>query len=500
MGDEQESDVAVASLLSISRGASMHLVGKVLVNVLQFVLTVVLTRALGSSLYGVYAYANTLVKITIVFTNLGTDNSLLKYVPQYEDDQRKQRLMVGLAYATSFVASFVVAGGMFLLAPTVARLTLGEPLLADVLRLFALMLVFDTMLRVFNSTFRSLELLEYQVVVKQIAKPAVRLVAALGVLSVGAGFYGVMASLVAASLLVLGLAVAIFLTRIDLRPSLDPRGASRREVVEYYDFSIPLMLKDAGSILRSRVDILMVGFFLSSTAVGIYNVSMLVARMTGLALSAFNQLFPPVASRLYSNGDVGELNDIYGIVTRWAITLMLFPGAVGIVYRRELLALFGEEFTTGTAVLVIFVIGRVFSNGTGPSGYLLMVSEHQYVLLTNQWTFGVLNAVANYFFIVEFGLIGAALATTIVNAMNNVARLVEIWYFEGLFPYTVAYLKPVAATAGAAAVMHGVGLYASGLALIVTGGVVGLVAYVSVLAALGFEPEDREFLGEVVPA
>lgn len=478
----------------------MHLVGKIVVDVLEFLLNLVLTRTLGSSLYGVYAYGHTFVRIAIVFTNLGTDNSLLKYVPEYEDDERKRRLIVGLAYGTSFVASFVVATLLFLFAPVVTRYTLGEPLFTDVLGLFAVMLVFDTMVRVLNSTFRSLELLEYQVLVKQVARPSFRLVAVLLALAVGLEFYGVMASLVAASLLVLGVAVAIYLSRIPLRPSLDPRAASRSEVAEYYDFSIPLMLKDAGAILRSRVDIVMVGIFLSSTAVGIYNVCLLLSGMIGLALSAFNQLFPPVASRLYSNGDVRELDEIFGIVTRWTVTVVLFLGIGAVVYRVELLALFGEEFTAGSAVLVVFVIGRVFSNGTGPSGYLLMVSEHQYVLLANQWTFGLLNVVANYVFILEFGLIGAALATTVVNATNNVARLLEIWYLEGLFPYSPAYLKPVVAGGAAAVVMYGVGPYASGPALIVAGGALGLVSYVGLLVLLGIEPEDRAFLRDVVPA
>lgn len=495
------NDVTLASLRSVSRGASMHLVGKVVLDCLEFLLNVVLTRALGSRLYGVYAYGHTFVQIATVFTNLGTNNSLLKYVPQYEDDPRKQRLMVGLAYVTSFVASFVVAAVMYLSAPVVNQYTLGEPLFADVLRLFAAMLVFDTMRRVLNSTFRSLERLEYQVLVDQLARPAARLGAVGLALAVGLEFYGVMASLVAASLLALGLAAAIFLSRVELRPTLDPRTASREEVVEYYNFSVPLMLKDAGSILRSRVDVLMVGYFLSSTAVGIYNVCLLVSGMIGLALSAFNQLFPPVASRLYANGDVRELNELFGIVTRWTVTIMLFLGAGAVVYRAELLALFGEEFATGAAalVLVVFVVGRVFSNGTGPSGYLLMVTGHQYVLLANQWVFGVANVVANYYFILEFGLVGAALATTIVNALNNVARLLEIWYLEGLFPYSSAYLKPVVAVGGAGAVMYGVGLYVSGPALLVAGGAAGLAVYLAGLYLLGIEAEDRAFLRDVLP-
>lgn len=498
MGNEQESSVRVVSLQSITRGASLFVVGKILLDVLKFLLNAALTRALASSLYGVFAYANTLLVIALVFTNLGSDNSLVKYVPQYEDDERKQRLMVGLAYLTSFVASFVVAGALFLLAPLITQFTLEEPLLTDVLRLFSVLLIFDTLVKVLTSTFRSLERLEYQVLVRQIARPTARLIAVVAALAVGLSFYGVMASLVVASVVTFLLALGIFLSRIRIRPALRPALGSRSDVLEYYNFSIPLLLKDTGAILRRRIDVLMVGFFLSSTAVGIYNVSLLVAGLLGIPLAAFNQLFPPVASRLYANGDLEDLDTLYGIVTRWVFTMTLFLAITVALYRTEILSLFGPEFVAGAAVLVFFVLARVLSNGVGPAGYLLMVSEHQYVLLGNQWVFGVLNVAANYVFIMEFGLVGAAVATATVNGVNNVARLLEIWYLEGLFPYSRSFLKPIFAGVGAGGAMYGVSLYASGFAAVVGGCVVGVVSYAGLLAALGVEQEDKEFLREAV--
>lgn len=496
---EDEENVELTSLQSISRGASIFVVGRVLRDALQFLFTAVLTRGLGSNLYGVFAYANTFVTIALVFTNLGSDKALLKYIPEYEDEGPKRRVMVGLAYLTSFVASFVVAAALFVLAPLITRYTIGDPMLTDVLRLFSLLLVFDTMVKVLNSTFRSLELLEYQVLVAQIVKPTVRLLAAAIALALGASFYGVMVSLVVAGGVVVGVALVLFLTRISLRPSVRPSQATRADASEYYNFSIPLLLKDAGAIFRSRIDVLMVGFFLSSTAVGVYDVSVLIAGLLSLPLAAINQLFPPVAARLYTNGDLKELNEVFSIVTRWILTASLIVAVPALLYRTEILALFGEEFTMGAGVLVFFVVGRILSNAVGPSGYLLMVSEHQYVLLVNQWTFGVLNVIINYIFILEFGLIGAAFATAAVNGTVNIVKLVEIWYLEGMYPYSRAFFKPFAAAGGAAAVMYGVSLYASGAALLAIGTGLGLLSYGGVLWLLGIEQKDREFFRSVVP-
>ena len=498
MSDDSGAAIELTSLQSISRGASLFIVGKVILDVLEFVLNLVLTRTLGSSLYGVFAYANTLVMIALVFTSLGSDNALLKYVPQYEDDEPKQRLFVGLAYATSVIASVVVAAGLFAFASPISRYTLNEPLLVDVLRLFAVLLIFDTLVKILNTTFRSLEVLEYQVLIENLAKPTCRLVAVGVALIAGLPFFGVMASLVVASALVFVFAVYLFLTRVSLRPSIRSPAPTRRELVEYYNFSVPLMVKDAGGILRRRVDVLMVGFFLSSTAVGIYNVTLLIAGMLSLPLAAINQLFPPVAARLYSNGDLPELNAVFSIVTRWAFTVSLFLGLVAIVYRTELLALFGSEFTAGASVLVFFVFSGVIGTATGPSGYVLMISEHQYVLLANQWVFGVLNVFLNYWFILEFGLIGAAFATATVGILVNVARVLEIWYLEGLYPYTWNFVKPLAAGAVSAVVMYAVSYLASGLTSVASGFLLGLGGYVVVLVLLGIDRQDRAFFSTTI--
>ena len=497
--DSQVSkDLELSSLRIITRGASLFVVGKIVLNVLEFLLNLVLTRTLGASLYGVYAYTTTVIAASMVFTNLGSENSILKYLPQYEDNPRKQNFILGLAFLTSLAGSLIVAFLLYQLAPFITGLTLDEPLLTDVLRLFAVLLVFDTLAKVVNSTFRALELLEFQILVHNIVRPTLRLIGVGAALLVGLSFIGIMASFVVASTLVFLFAVSILISRVPVKPSVRTSDSPLSDAKHYYNFSLPLTIKDTGALLRNRVDILMVGLFLSSVAVGIYNIAVLIAGLLIIPLVAFNQLFPPVASRLYTNDRMNELNSIYGIVTRWTFTISLLMAVGTIVYRKEILALFGDEFVAGSTVLVLFVAGQLVNNAVGPSAYVLMMTEHQYVLLINQWVFGVLNVVLNYFFILEFGLIGAALATASVIGVLNVVRLIEVWYFERLFPYSLEYFKPLLAGCGAALTMYGVSFYFSGVPLIFVGGGLGVITHLTILLSLGLEDDDKEFFKTIV--
>jgi O-antigen/teichoic acid export membrane protein len=69
------------SLSSISAGAGLFLIGKVFSRGVDLVTNIVLTRFLGTSLYGIYAYLNVIFSLFTVITKLGGNNSLLRFLP-----------------------------------------------------------------------------------------------------------------------------------------------------------------------------------------------------------------------------------------------------------------------------------------------------------------------------------------------------------------------------------------------------------------------------------
>ncbi len=491
MSENGEGRSRLASLASISRGASLYTVGKVVSDAGEFLLHLLVSRGLGAASYGLFAYGKTLAFTALLLTNLGSDTSILRYLPQYENQPIKRRFFLGLAWVTSAVGGAVVAGALFVFAPSISSLTLDEPLFVDVLRLFALILFVDTLANLIYATFRAVELIEYEILGKRVFKPLLRVVGVVGVLLVGGGLFGVVAAMVAASLLTLVITASLFYWRLDIRPTLRSEAATRESVRSYYSYSLPLTAKEAGTVMQSRVDVLMVGFFLSSTAVGIYNVSVLVASLLYVPLLACNQLFPPVASRLYSQGKRGELGEIYTVVTRWIVTASLLLGLVAVVFRTQILGLFGPEFTAGSLVLVVFVVSQLLNAATGPSDYLLMMTDHQYVVMANEWVFGIANVLLNIVFIQAFGLIGAALASAGVLAVRNLAKVSEVWYFERFHPYSWAFRKPIAAGVVAAPGMLAVEAALAGLLALVVGTAVGVGCYGISLWLLGIEPVDR---------
>lgn len=486
-----------SSLASITRGASMFFFGRLLSHGLKFGLSILLTRTLGASLYGIYAFATTILSFAIILARMGSGKSLLKFIPSYEDQPSHRNRLVGLAYLTALLGSTFIGGVLYISAPKISSVTLDTPLLVETLRILSLALPFNTIIKLTNAVFRGSEVLEYQVLIEDIVYPVVQICVVGAAFLLGYSLLGVVSALALSAVLVCLVTVSLLLSETAVTPSVQVRP-SRSDLGEFYNFSLPLAFKDLGSLLYNRVDILMVGFFLVDSSVGIYRVSVLLASLVVLPLTALNQLFPAIASRLYSDGQVGELNSINETVTRWSLTAAIPPALVSGIYSSELLRIFGPEFTAGYVVLILFVFGQLVDSAAGPAGYLLMMTDNQYLSLINQWVLGILNVVFNYFFIIEFGLVGAALATASILILLNVTRVVEVWYMEGLLPYSTKFWKALLAGVTAGVLMVGVARVLTGYTLLVAGSTVGVLSYVSLLLVFGIEQQDKEFFAEVL--
>ena len=485
-----------AALRSVARGAGAQVLSLGVVRVLGFVTTFLLTHSLGANLYGIYSFGKTLSAIAAKITNLGTDQSIVRFIPHYEDDRTAQNRAIGLATLTSFIGSLVVGTILYFAAPLITRYTLQQPLLVPVLRLFAFTLTFTTLVGCISNVFRALELPGYQVISGNVARQVFRLLAVGTVVAIGATLVGILVAAIVAWVLAFLFAVWLFVTRTDFSPSLE---GSRPSLFRFYNYSVPLTMSDVGSLIQNQIDTLMVGVFLAGRAVGIYNLSTVLSQVLQIPSIAINTIYPSIASRMYSNEEREDLERLYKQVTRWGFTIAVLPAVGLLVYSREVLSIFGSGFGGGAGVLSLFIVAQVASTLSGPAGYTLIMTDHQYFTMVDRWGAGITNAVLNYFFITQFGLVGAAAATAIVMTVVSFVRMVALWYLEGLFPISLTFLKPVTAGLACGVVLVGWGMVSplTGFGLLVVGAIAGTVAFALVLLALGIEPEDREFLSDV---
>ncbi|PSQ42895.1 succinoglycan biosynthesis protein exop, partial [Halobacteriales archaeon SW_7_68_16] len=434
-----------------------------------------LTAALGIVAYGVYAFAWQSINIVLRFAPLGTFPTIVKYVSAY-DERGRREVVVGLAYLTTIVSSVVLAAGIGLGVDRINAATVDHPAFPAAFWALVLSIPAFALSRAAVFVIRGTERANEQVTINRIARPAVRLVAIVIAVAAGHSVVGV-AGAIAVSTVAFAVVVVPYATHLTgLRPRL---AGARAEARTFYDHALPNALTGVSALLRTRIDILLVGLFLpaAAAATGIYKIVLVLVNVAVIPLVAFNQLMPPVASRLHDDDATATLNVVYTTITRLIVTTTVPIVAVQLAYGPELLALFGSEFVRGYPVLAVFLAGRLVGNAVGATGWLLMMTEHQYARLALDWVLAVVNVGLSFVFVREFGLIGAALGTGSAIAVQNVLQIGLLRRFEGLYPFDRTFVKPVVAGVIALAAMAALRTVLSGIALIVAGTVAGLVVY-----------------------
>jgi O-antigen/teichoic acid export membrane protein len=480
--DEREALLTVASGAVVTSGGLS--VQRALVSAAEFVLA----TGLGPVAYGVYALAWRISQLLVRLVNFGTVGTIQRYVPAYADDSGRRGVVVALAYLTTATVGVAIGVALFLGAEWIDAATLSTPTFVPTIRLFGALVGLMGVVTVHAAVLRSVGSARGEVTFNRVLRPAVRLVGAGAALALGYEVVGVAGALVVgmAVLAVAGFPAVVAAT--DIRPTL--RG-SRSELRRFYDHSVPIALSSLGKVFQNRLDVLLVGALLTAGAAGVYNVVLVLISVAWIPLLSFNQLLPPVASELYSEGDMDTLDATYTAVTRLILTVVVPILAVLAVFGRELLSAFGQGFVEGYLPLLVYLPGVLVGSAVGATGWLLMMTDHQYARMALDWLLAVGNLVLTYAFVVAFGLAGAALGTAVAIAVQNSIQVLLLRRFEGLWPFDRTFLKPLAAGAVMAGSMAAIRAAVGGVEAVGAGTVVGIVVYAGTLVALGVNERDR---------
>nr|WP_254662957.1 lipopolysaccharide biosynthesis protein [Haladaptatus sp. W1] len=480
--DEREA------LLTIGHGAVVTSGGQSLQQVLKAATEYALAQGLGPVVYGVYAFAWRITQLLFRLVNFGSVQTLQRYLSAYSDDSDRQGRVVGLAYLTTLVVGLGLAGGLILGSEWLNSATVSHSDFPPTIRLFAALIVLVGLVRVHAGVLRAVRSAQGEVLFNRVLRPAVTLAGAVGAMALGYSVVGVAGAFVVgmAGLVLVGFPIVVSTTGI--RPRL---GGVRSEVRRFYNHSGPIALSSLGKVFQNRVDVMLVGFLLTASAAGVYNVVLVLVALAWIPLLSFNMLLPPVASGLYADDEMETLNAVYTAVTRLIVTCVVPILAVLVVYGRAILSAFGPNFTAGYVPLVVYLGGVLVGSAVGATGWLLMMTDDQYARMALDWLLAVLNTVLTFAFVRAFGLPGAALGTAVAIAVQNSIQVVLLRHFEGLWPFDATFLKPFGAGTATVGVMFLVRETLAGVDAVAVGLALGAVTYVGTLVSLGVNDRDR---------
>lgn len=483
-----------AALNRIAGGAAVTFAGKLLGAFLRYITQAVIALFLGAQAFGIYALGIALYQFGELFAALGLPSGVVRFASVYVGSGQRGKLagLLRQAMRLPFGGGVVVGAVIFASAELVAAGVFKEPRVAPVLRVVALALPFGAAMMVGALATTASGTARFLVYVRDIVHPVANLILVAILCALGFGVVGAAGAWLAAA--VLGLTTTVVLVRATFPVVRDRSVKPSYETGALLHFSLPLALGEFSWLLLLWTDVLMLGYFGSSTEVGVYRAVSQTALFIPIFLGSLNTIFAPTIADLYHRGRVDRMASVFQTATRWSLMLTAPVYILLVIEPDSILSIFGPEFVLGATPLVILCTGQLVNAGSGGVGYMLMMSDHPYAKLTGDVLFAAVNVVLNVLLIPRYGLPGAAMATGISIAGLNVLRILQVRVLLGVHAYNVRFLK--IAIAGVAGALGGLAA-SSGLSgahflvKIAVGGVVVGGSYLVALWLMGIEGDDR---------
>lgn len=422
------------ALRGLARGAGSAFTVNAVGAGLGFLTDLVLARTLGVESYGIYAYVIAWVTILALLGALGFPTALLRFAAAYRAKEQWSLLRGIIRYALRRV---LLAGLAVAILGAAAVLALGERLGPELAQTFlvglAVVPVF-ALLKVHSSIARAFGRVVAALAPATVLRPGIVL---LGVGLLGVSLYPTVNATMAMAIMLLATLLSLALLGATVwrsRPAPLATTPAAAEPQLWQRTSLFLLLMAGTQVVLNRADVIMLGWLADTSTAGIYAIAFRVAALAGFALTAVNLVFAPTLAALHARKDRVGLQATVTSVARWSLTWALLVSLPLLILAEPILGLFGEPFRSGAPALRILLVGQLVGAALGSvSLTMTMTGLERQATVVMAATAGICVAL-HAVMIPLFGIVGAAIASTVALMGWKVAMAVLVWTNHRITP------------------------------------------------------------------
>lgn len=391
---------------------------------LTYLMFVILSRLMGITEYGYFAFGLALATILAIGANYGQQTAILRYWPEeiVAGRPEKAREALRAGGAITIIAGIVVTAGLILLGG-VSGLVLQAPVLH--LYAAAILILPLAMAEYWSSALRAQGSVWIGLAPRDIVWRMALPLAVVALWYTGMTLSGWAVLVLTAVVLGLALALQYVLARArrfeiasgteGLRDYWGAHGKASRW------FFLGTVLDSAAL----NMDIIFVGLLVTPAAAGVYFNAFRTAGLLTLFMFAITLVVAPMVAQHYAAGEMRKAQAITALCA-WAgflFSLVVFVGFL--LFGQQVMSLFGGDAQTGALLLVILSVGLLVDAATGPSRIVMMMTGHEHAYVRIFGAVIVAGMIVQIPVILQFGVIGAAIINTLARIA---AQLAIAWY------------------------------------------------------------------------
>lgn len=437
------SEVVQKQLNRAVHGTVFIFLGTVVSFLLGFSAKIIIVNKTTQEEFGIYSLAVAVVSIFNIVATLGIHEGITRYVSvslgegRGEDASSMSKASLHIVLLSGIV--FFLA--LLLFSKSIAQHVFSMPELVTPLKIISFFVPFSVFMQVMVGILRGRGFVWPQIY--QSAGQSFFFLCILAIFTtLGLSLISVIYAYLLSVVIVFVAVILVACKKLEFSSLFQARSHYRTLL----KFSFPLLIVNITGVALTWADSLLLGRFTGAATVGIYNVSITLAKLLEFPVVALAFVFLPIAAEFIAKNQLVELKRTYQVLTKWIFSATL-PLFFLFFFFPELTLkiLFGDRFTIAAASLRILSLGFISSSFWGANGVLMIALGMTREVMSINILGAVLNIVLNYVLIKEFGygVMGAAAASMASIFVMNVLASVFIYVKIEIHPITAKYMKPI---------------------------------------------------------
>jgi O-antigen/teichoic acid export membrane protein len=441
-------------------------------SLVNFILIVYITRVLGASEFGRYAFASAFTSLFAVFSDLGLSTIITREFSGEVERLERFYSIISLKFVLGLVAlSLTTLGSFFITQDN------GIREIIFILAIFTFVSVFIELSYLF---FRARQRMEHQAWIQSIVS-LLTLVCAVIFLSFIASAKSASFAYLTASLLGIGVVAIFFHFKVlPLKIVWD-----RQTWKAFLLMSWPLAFAGIFGTIYNSIDSAMLGYVGQITETGWYNAAYRISRSSFmLAALVFSSIFPVLASAYKESKEKLQRVWDFQMSVVFVISLPLVMG--GIILAPKLIEFaygkgFGPSILTLQILMVMTGIILIYNNFNSA----LIITNHQKKFFWAALSGAIINVILNLILIPKYSLYGAAIATVFTHFIIFLLLMFFVYKYTSIkifnFNILIVFAGVILATAIMVLVVTRPLIYSSTVLISIP---IGILSYFIVLLIL----------------
>ncbi|WP_417886945.1 lipopolysaccharide biosynthesis protein [Zunongwangia sp.] len=194
----------------------------------------------------------------------------------------------------------------------------------------------------------------------------------------------------------------------------------------------------AASVATALLDLdkVMIESFLPIENVAIYGIGIYMATVISVPQKAMHQITNPITASYLNTRDFGKLASLY---KKSSINLLIVSALIFILIItnvHSLYQLIPKEYSLSIWVVLLVSLVKLYDNLLGNNNSILFNSDYYRLVLAIGVGLVILAFLLNLYFIPNFGIEGAAIATFIAFVIYNTSKIILVYKKFGIQPFS----------------------------------------------------------------